>query len=78
MIRAAAKNHAFVNVVVDVRDYATLLHELNQNNGSTSLEFRQKLAQNAYARTAAYDAAVSNWMAGRNWSDDPTLPVICR
>ena len=64
MIRAAAKNYAFVNVVVDVRDYAVLLQEIDQNNGATSLEFRKSLAQNAYARTAAYDAAVSNWMAG--------------
>ncbi|MBW3242248.1 bifunctional phosphoribosylaminoimidazolecarboxamide formyltransferase/IMP cyclohydrolase [Epibacterium sp. DP7N7-1] len=64
MIRAAAKNHAFVNTVVDVEDYGVLLEELDQNDGQTSFAFRQWLAQNAYARTAAYDAAVSNWMAG--------------
>ena len=64
MIRAAAKNHGFVNVVVDVEDYDVLLEELDQNDGQTSYPFRQWLAQNAYARTAAYDAAVSNWMAG--------------
>ncbi|MCL6283660.1 bifunctional phosphoribosylaminoimidazolecarboxamide formyltransferase/IMP cyclohydrolase [Ruegeria sp. 2012CJ41-6] len=64
MIRAAAKNHAFVNVVVDVEDYDALLAELEANDGQTSYAFRQGLAQNAYARTAAYDAAVSNWMAG--------------
>jgi phosphoribosylaminoimidazolecarboxamide formyltransferase/IMP cyclohydrolase len=63
MIRAAAKNHGFVNVVVDVEDYTTLLAELDANNGATSLQFRQRLAQTAYARTAAYDAAVSTWMA---------------
>ena len=63
MIRAAAKNHAFVNTVVDVEDYGVLLEELDQNDGQTSFAFRQWLAQNAYARTAAYDAAVSNWMA---------------
>ncbi|MDP5219591.1 bifunctional phosphoribosylaminoimidazolecarboxamide formyltransferase/IMP cyclohydrolase [Ruegeria sp. 2205SS24-7] len=63
MIRAAAKNHAFVNVVVDVEDYDALLAELEANDGQTSYAFRQGLAQNAYARTAAYDAAVSNWMA---------------
>jgi phosphoribosylaminoimidazolecarboxamide formyltransferase/IMP cyclohydrolase len=64
MIRAAAKNHAFVNVVVDVQDYDGLLHELADNDGATTLGFRQNLAQIAYGRTAAYDAAVSNWMAG--------------
>ncbi|AOZ55500.1 phosphoribosylaminoimidazolecarboxamide formyltransferase/IMP cyclohydrolase [Ketogulonicigenium vulgare] len=64
MIRAAAKNHAFVNVVVDVADYDALLAELEGNAGETSLAFRQRLAQTAYARTAAYDTAVSTWMAG--------------
>ena len=64
MIRAAAKNHGFVSVVVDVADYAPLLAELDRNDGQTSLAFRQRLAQTAYARTAAYDAAVSTWMAG--------------
>lgn len=63
MIRAGAKNHAFVNVVVDIEDYEPLIAELDQNEGQTSLSFRKYLAQNAYARTAAYDAAVSNWMA---------------
>jgi len=64
MIRAASKNHGFVNVVVDVEDYDALLAELDANDGQTSYKFRQWLSQNAYARTAAYDAAVSNWMAG--------------
>ena len=63
MIRAASKNHAFVNVVVDVEDYDALLAELSANDGQTSYAFRQRLAQTAYARTAAYDTAVSNWMA---------------
>ncbi len=63
MIRSAAKNHGFVNVVVDVEDYDALLAELEANDGKTSYAFRQRLAQTAYGRTAAYDAAVSNWMA---------------
>ncbi|MBY5972432.1 bifunctional phosphoribosylaminoimidazolecarboxamide formyltransferase/IMP cyclohydrolase [Ferrimonas balearica] len=64
MIRAAAKNHKFVNVVVDVEDYQPLLDELEANDGATSYAFRQKLALTAYARTGAYDAAVSAWMTG--------------
>ncbi|MGR3548751.1 MAG: bifunctional phosphoribosylaminoimidazolecarboxamide formyltransferase/IMP cyclohydrolase [Roseovarius sp.] len=64
MIRAAAKNHGFVSVVVDVADYAPLLAELDAHDGHTTLAFRQRLAQIAYARTAAYDAAVSTWLAG--------------
>ena len=64
MIRSAAKNHAFVNVITDVQDYAALLTELDANDGQTTLAFRQKLAQTGYGRTAAYDTAVSTWMAG--------------
>ena len=63
MIRAAAKNHGFVTVVVDVQDYDALLGDMDQHNGATCPKFRRKLAQRAYARTAAYDAAVSNWLA---------------
>ncbi len=62
MIRAAAKNHGFVTVIVDVQDYDAVLAELDANGGTT-LPFRQRMAQTAYARTAAYDAAVSTWMA---------------
>ena len=64
MIRAAAKNHGFVTTVVDVQDYEALLAELEANDGATSYAFRQRFAQIAYARTSAYDSAVSNWMAG--------------
>ncbi len=71
MIRAAAKNHGFVTTVVDVEDYATLLDELSVNDGSTSLAFRQTFAQRAYARTGAYDAAVSNWMADAIGEETP-------
>ena len=63
MIRAAAKNHAFVTVVTDPEDYLPLLSELDAQGGKTRLSFRQTLAQRAYGRTAAYDAAVSGWMA---------------
>jgi len=63
MIRAAAKNHRFVTTLVDVQDYAALLDELAAHGGTTHA-FRQRLAQIAYGRTAAYDAAVSTWMAG--------------
>jgi phosphoribosylaminoimidazolecarboxamide formyltransferase/IMP cyclohydrolase len=63
MIRAAAKNHADVAVVVEPDDYAALLAELSQHGGATTLSLRKKLAAKAYARTAAYDAAISNWFA---------------
>jgi phosphoribosylaminoimidazolecarboxamide formyltransferase / IMP cyclohydrolase len=76
MIRAAAKNHGFVNVVVDVQDYQSLLDELDANKNATTLKFRQNLAQNAYARTAAYDAAVSNWMAGAIGQNTPRRRAV--
>lgn len=62
MIRAAAKNHKFVSVVVDVADYEAVLAEITANGGTT-YAFRQRLAATAYAHTGAYDAAVSTWMA---------------
>jgi phosphoribosylaminoimidazolecarboxamide formyltransferase/IMP cyclohydrolase len=63
MIRAGAKNHADVAVVVEPDDYQKVLAELALHNGMTSLELRSSLAAKAYARTAAYDAAISNWFA---------------
>jgi phosphoribosylaminoimidazolecarboxamide formyltransferase/IMP cyclohydrolase len=64
MIRAAAKNHRFVAVVTDPQDYTPLLDQLAAHDGATTPAFRQRLAQAAFGRTAAYDAAVSTWMAG--------------
>ena len=65
MIRSAAKNHGFVSVIVDTEDYAPFIAEFQANNGHTTYALRQRLAQTAYARTAAYDTAVSTWMAGQ-------------
>jgi phosphoribosylaminoimidazolecarboxamide formyltransferase/IMP cyclohydrolase len=63
MIRAAAKNHAYVAIVTDPEDYASVLNALEMNFGSLSLDFRKKLAAKAFARTATYDAAISGWFA---------------
>ncbi len=71
MIRAAAKNHADVVVIVDVEDYPRLLDELRAYDGSTRLSFRREMAQKAYARTAAYDAAISNWLARETGESAP-------
>jgi len=71
MIRAAAKNHADVTVVVSPDDYVLVLGELAQHSGSTTLELRQKLAAKAYGRTAVYDAAISNWFAETLKDDAP-------
>ena len=76
MIRAAAKNHAFVTTIVDVEDYDALLAELDTNDGATSYAFRQRHAQIAYARTGAYDAAVSSWMADAIGEKAPRRRVV--
>jgi phosphoribosylaminoimidazolecarboxamide formyltransferase/IMP cyclohydrolase len=61
MIRAAAKNHEWVTVIVDPEDYFRVLAEME--TGAVSAKTRKRLAQIAFARTAAYDAAVSAWLA---------------
>ena len=71
MLRAAAKNHNDVAVVVDVGDYQEVLDELKANQGATTLWLRRRLAATAYARTAAYDAAISNWFAGELSTEAP-------
>ena len=72
LIRAAAKNHESVTVVVDPADYARLMDEMKSGKGSTTPEFRRDLAARAYGRTGAYDAAISGWFARE--LDDPLPP----
>jgi phosphoribosylaminoimidazolecarboxamide formyltransferase / IMP cyclohydrolase len=64
MLRAAAKNHASVAVIVDPADYDALLAELAVHGGQTSLELRQRLAAKAFAHTAQYDAMVAAFLSG--------------
>jgi phosphoribosylaminoimidazolecarboxamide formyltransferase/IMP cyclohydrolase len=63
MIRSAAKNHDWLTVVTDPSDYATVIAEMDQHQGGTGLDLRRKLAAKAFSRTAAYDAAISQWFA---------------
>jgi phosphoribosylaminoimidazolecarboxamide formyltransferase/IMP cyclohydrolase len=62
MLRAAAKNHAAVTVVVDPADYARVLDAMHANGGATTAALRRELARKAFALTAAYDGAISNWL----------------
>ncbi len=75
MLRAAAKNHAFVAVLTDVEDYAPFLAAF-EATGGTDLAFRRACALTAFARTAAYDAAVSDWMAGALGAALPRRRVV--
>ncbi|MFP1630731.1 bifunctional phosphoribosylaminoimidazolecarboxamide formyltransferase/IMP cyclohydrolase [Zhengella sp. ZM62] len=63
MVRASAKNHAYVGIVTDPEDYAAVLAELKAHAGQLTYAFRQQLAATAFARTAAYDAAIAGWFA---------------
>ena len=63
MVRAAAKNHAHVGVVADPADYTAVLDEL-RSAGSLSAETKKRLARKAFAHTAAYDAAIVEWLDG--------------
>ncbi len=62
MLRSAAKNHAFVGVIVDANDYEKVLDELNTNDATLCDETRFYLAQKVFAHTANYDANVSNYL----------------
>jgi phosphoribosylaminoimidazolecarboxamide formyltransferase/IMP cyclohydrolase len=70
LIRAAAKNHARVAVVVDPADYAPILEELRATGG-TSARLRRRLAARAFSRTAAYDAAIARYLSESAPGDDP-------
>lgn len=75
MVRAAAKNHAFVTIVVDAADYDTVLKELREN-GAVSEELRRKLAAKAFRHTAAYDALIASYLseqAGEPYPEKLTL-----
>jgi phosphoribosylaminoimidazolecarboxamide formyltransferase/IMP cyclohydrolase len=63
LVRAAAKNHADVAVVVDPADYAEIIGELDANDGHISAEMRWRLARKAFARVTAYDCAISNYLS---------------
>jgi phosphoribosylaminoimidazolecarboxamide formyltransferase/IMP cyclohydrolase len=71
MIRAAAKNHAFAAVVVDPASYDAVLSELRAADGLLSLTTRERLAADAFAYTARYDAAIAAWFAARGGDDFP-------
>jgi len=64
MLRSAAKNHAYVTVVVDPADYKVVLDEMRAHDGDTTIETRRKLACKVFSRTAAYDAAIATWLEG--------------
>ncbi len=63
MIRAGAKNHAFVTVLIDPDDYPVVLEELSEK-GQTKASTRRRLARKAFAHSAVYDASIVQWLDG--------------
>ena len=61
MVRAAAKNYNDVTVITSSNQYPELINEIIKNNGSTSLNFREKMSQEAFSETAYYDAVIANY-----------------
>ncbi|MBA3039797.1 MAG: bifunctional phosphoribosylaminoimidazolecarboxamide formyltransferase/IMP cyclohydrolase [Alphaproteobacteria bacterium] len=76
MIRASAKNHAYVTVLTDPSDYPALLDALKVDDCQTTYALRQQFAAKAFARTAAYDAVISNWFAEALSIDMPQYRAI--
>jgi len=81
MVRAAAKNHDRVTIVVDPADYALVLDEMSRNQGAVTLETRKRLAAKAFAHTASYDSMVASYLArvtgeanATSYPDTLTLP----
>ncbi len=71
LIRAAAKNHESITVITDTLDYDAVIAEMKENEGATTPELRRQLAARAYAKTAAYDAAIADWFAKQNGDEFP-------
>ena len=77
MVRAAAKNHAHVGVVVDPADYQAVLDELRSEVHLPAAS-RFRLARKAFAHSAAYDAAIADWFDATGEPDEPALPAMIR
>ncbi len=75
MIRAAAKNSGFIAVATDAEDMEAILTEARAHGGTT-LALRKRLSAKAFARTAAYDAAISNWYAAQLGDASPTYRTL--
>ncbi|MEA3037201.1 MAG: phosphoribosylaminoimidazolecarboxamide formyltransferase / cyclohydrolase [Sphingomonadales bacterium] len=70
MVRSAAKNHAYVACVTDPADYPALVRALDEDDATTSFDFRKYLAAKAFAATAVYDSMIAQWFA---FGDQATL-----
>ncbi|MAV61958.1 MAG: bifunctional phosphoribosylaminoimidazolecarboxamide formyltransferase/IMP cyclohydrolase PurH [Candidatus Pelagibacter sp.] len=76
MVRAAAKNYRDVTVITNSKQYEDLIYELNKNNGRTSLDFRFKMSEEAFAETGYYDSIISNYFNSKVKNRFPKKKLI--
>ena len=76
LARAAAKNFDDVTVITNVEQYKELIEELKKNKGSTTLDFRQKLSEEAFSQTAYYDSVVANYFTARTNNKFPKRKIV--
>lgn len=76
MIRSAAKNHAYVGVVVEPGDYKELLHEMESQQGAISEAFSFRLATKAFRHTAKYDSIIYNYLSKEQTTDEEPFPKL--
>ena len=76
MVRAAAKNYNDVAVITSSDQYSELINEIENNKGSTSLNFREKMSLEAFSETAYYDALISNYFNKVRFNDFPKKKII--
>jgi phosphoribosylaminoimidazolecarboxamide formyltransferase / IMP cyclohydrolase len=76
MVRAAAKNYNDVTVITSSNQYEELIKEIEKNNGSTSLKFREKMSSEAFSETAYYDAVISNYFNKFKKNNFPKKKII--
>src|SRR5438046_9091475 len=81
MIRSAAKNYESVTVVVDPADYDTVLENMRENNGETTLKLRERLAIQSFIKTSDYDRALANYLTREQTTDASfslSLPLVTK
>ena len=76
LVRGAAKNYNDVTVLTNIDQYELFTSELIKNNGSTSLDFREKMSEEAFIRTSSYDAAISDYFIKRSKTEFPKIKVL--
>ena len=76
LVRSAAKNYSDVTVITNIDQYSELIDELQKNKGSTSIEFRQKLSEEAFTETAYYDSAITNYFNSLSKNNFPKKKLI--